>query len=98
VEGRSREVIEDHGQITGCEPDELLQAHITSQGFDTMSTHRLQELDDRTLLTSVLESEYTGFLARLSSVPCYAASSETAGGRPRKLKKLVEAQVESLTG
>jgi uncharacterized protein YndB with AHSA1/START domain len=63
VGAKSREVVEERGQrfeleteITTCVPNEALQARITSQGFETLSTYRLQEDGGRTRLTNVFSN------------------------------------------
>jgi hypothetical protein len=98
VGARSREVVEERGQrfeleteITTYVPNEALQARITSQGFETLSTYRLQEDGGRTRLTSVLESRYTMLLARLLAPIVTRQAQKKLEADLERLKRLVEA-------
>ena len=98
VGARSREVVEERGQrfeletgITRYAPNEVLQARITSKGFETLSTYRLQEDSGRTRLTSVLESRYTMLLARLLAPIVTRQAQKKLEADLDRLKRLVEA-------
>jgi uncharacterized protein YndB with AHSA1/START domain len=98
VGARSREVVEERGQrfeleteITRYAPNEVLQARITSKGFETLSTYRLQEDGGRTRLTSVLESRYTMLLARLLAPIVTRQAQKKLEADLDRLKRLVEA-------
>jgi uncharacterized protein YndB with AHSA1/START domain len=72
VGSRWRDVFEDHGrrielesELTEYVPDELLQVHIVSRGFEATSTQRLVEASGRTRLNTVIDTEYKLLAARV---------------------------------
>jgi hypothetical protein len=99
VGARSREVVEERGQrseleteITSHVPNEALQARITSKGFVTLSTYRLQEEGGGlTRLTSALESRYTMLLPRLIAPLVTRQAQKKLEADLDRLKRLVEA-------
>ena len=69
---RFRDVFEDHGQrfeidaeVVEYEPNERLATRLRSSAFEATARQRLQELDGRTRLTTVIETDYKSRMARL---------------------------------
>jgi len=69
---RFRDVFEDHGQrveidaeIVEWQPSERLATRLRSKAFSSTGRQRLERLDGRTRLTTTIETEYTGPMARL---------------------------------
>ena len=94
VEGGGREErgrrFELETEITRYVPNEALQARITSKGFETLSTYRLQEGGGRTRLTSTLESKYSMILARLLAPIVTREAQKKLEADLARLKQLVE--------
>ena len=79
-------------EITSYVPNEALQARITSKGFETLSTYRLQEEGGGLAqLTSVLESRYTMLLPRLIAPLVTRQAQKKLEADLDRLKRPVEA-------
>ena len=103
VGSRSREVIEVgrarmevESEITGYRLNELLEARIFSKDFETTSIYRLRETEGRTLLRSVVESEYKALLARLLSPLITRQAQKKLEADLARLKQIVEAREDTM--
>lgn len=73
VGSRWRDVFEDHGQrveleaeLVEYEPSRRLRLRLESRGFHSTSVQELEEMDGRTRVSIVIETEYTTLAARLA--------------------------------
>jgi uncharacterized protein YndB with AHSA1/START domain len=95
---RFRDVFEDHGhrieidaEITEWEPAEAIAIHLTSSGFDSTAKQRLEEVGGRTLLETVIETEYKSRVARLMAGVVTRHAQRQLEIDLERLKELLEA-------
>jgi uncharacterized protein YndB with AHSA1/START domain len=92
-----RDVFEEHGQrieleaeLAELEPGRRIRVRLESRGFDATSTQELEEVDGRTRLRTVIETEYTTLAARLLSLVVSRHAQKQLAADLARLKELVE--------
>jgi hypothetical protein len=97
-EGRFRDVFEDHGhrveleaEVARSEPPRLLEVRLVADAFAAKSVQRLEPSGDGTILTTVVETEYTKRLARLAAPFVTRHAQQQLEADLAALKALVEA-------
>jgi beta-phosphoglucomutase-like phosphatase (HAD superfamily) len=96
-ERRFRDVFDDLGhrveleaEVTRYEPPHRLEVHLLADAFSARSSHMLREADSGTLLTTVVETEYTKRLARLAGPLVTRRAQRQLEADHRALKSLFE--------
>lgn len=94
---RSRDVFEDHGQRIELEaevdlyqPHEHVRIRLRTRGFEGTSEQRLEEANGRTRLTTVIETDYKSFAARLMAGMITRHAQKQLEADLTTLKELVE--------
>lgn len=94
---RFRDVFEDHGQrveidaeVVEYQPNERAATHLRSSAFEATASQRLQELDGRTRLTTVIETEYKSRVARLMAGVITRHAQKRLEDDLARLKEIVE--------
>jgi len=98
-EGRFHDVFEDVGhridietEVVRDEPPRLLEVHLRGAAFEATSTQRLTTTDTGTRLSTVVETEHTGRLARLAGRFVARRAQRQLEADLATLKELVEAE------
>lgn len=99
---RWRDVFEEHGhrieleaEVDEFAPHELLRIRLHGGGFEATSEQRLEEVDGRTRLTTVIETDYTSFGARLLAGVVTRHAQKRLEADLAALKSLVEREAAS---
>ena len=94
---RFRDVFEDHGhrveldaEIVEWEPDERVSTRLTSSGFDSTASQRLEDLGGRTRLEVTIETEYKSRFARLMGGVITGHAQKQLETDLERLKRLLE--------
>ncbi len=102
---RFRDVFEERGQrveieaeVVEYEPNERLSTRLRSKLFRATASQQLEERDGRTRVTTVIETQYTGTLARLMSGVITRHAQHQLEADLERLKELVERDGEPSPG
>ena len=97
VGSRWRDVFEDHGQrleleaeLTEYDPNRRLSVRLVNRAFESTSTQELEEVDGRTRLTAVIETDYRSVAARLMARVVTRHAQKQLEADLARLKELVE--------
>ena len=96
---RYRDVFEDHGQQIELEAELVevdeprgLVVHLTSDAFDATITQGLEEEDEGTRVTAVIETTYTRLAARLLAGVVTRHAQKQLEADLGRLRELVESE------
>ncbi|MGH3032819.1 MAG: SRPBCC family protein [Gaiellaceae bacterium] len=97
VGSRWRDVFEDHGhrieleaELVEHEPNRRLRVRLDGGGFDSTSTQELEEVDGRTRVSTVIETEYRMLVARLAGRVVTRHAQKQLEADLARLKELLE--------
>ena len=97
VGSRWRDVFEDHGhrieleaELVEYEPNRRLRVRLDGGGFDSMSSQELEEVDGRTRVSTVIETEYRMLVARLAGRVVTRHAQKQLEADLARLKELLE--------
>lgn len=97
VGSRWRDVFEDHGyrievqaEVVELEPGERLRVRLTGRGFAATSTQTLEERDERTRVSTVIETDYRTLRARLAAAVVTRHAQKRLESDLAALRELVE--------
>lgn len=98
---RWRDVFEDHGhrieleaEVDEYAPHERLRIRLHGSGFEATSEQRLEEANGRTRLTTVIETDYKSFGARLLAGVITRHAQQQLEADLAALKALVEREAD----